>query len=73
MVQARIVAKHGTSKRFLEEIPLPERPRVGSEIDGRYKVISVSEPVPIGTNLSAGEPVMGIEICVEKLQPKAAE
>ena len=68
MIRAKIVAKDGDSNKLLEELSLSERPFVGSELAGRYKIVSISDPVPIGTNLSAGEPEMGIQICVEELQ-----
>lgn len=67
MIKAQIVTRHGGSKKCIDKMMLDERPLVGSEIAGRYKIIAISEPVPIGTNLSAGEPEMGIEICVEEL------
>lgn len=68
MIRAMIVIKDGNTERLLEEISLTERPLVGSEIAGKYKVVSISSPVPIGTNLSADEPKLGIQICVEELQ-----
>lgn len=67
MIQAQIVVMDGKSKRILNEMLLSERPPIGSKIDGRYKVVSINDPVPIGTNLSAGDPVMAIQICVEEL------
>ena len=67
LIKAQIVTRHGGSKKRIDKMTLDERPLVGSEIAGRYKIIAISEPVPIGTNLSAGEPEMGIEICVEDL------
>lgn len=67
MIKAQIVTRHGGSKKRIDLMTLDERPLVGSEIAGRYKVVAISEPVPIGTNLSAGEPEMGIEICVEEI------
>jgi hypothetical protein len=67
MIRAKIVTKDGNSQRNLEVLSLSERPVVGSEIAGKYKVISISEPVPIGANLSAGEPDWGMQICVEEL------
>lgn len=68
MIRAQIVTRDGSTQKLLEEMSLAERPFVGSEIAGKYKVVSISSPVPIGTNLSAGEPEMGIRICVEELQ-----
>ena len=68
MVRAQIVIKDGTTLKHLEEMTFNERPLVGSEIGGKYKVLSISSPVPIGTNLSAGEPEMGIRIRVEELR-----
>lgn len=66
VIQAQIVVLEGKSKRILDEMSLPERPSIGSEIDGRYRVVSINQPVPIGTNLSAGDPAIGIQICVEE-------
>lgn len=67
MIRAKIVTTDGSAKKLLEEMLLPEWPRIGSEIAGKYKVVSINSPVPIGTNLSADEPELGIQICVEDI------
>ncbi len=67
MLRAQIVIKDGGIRKIIEEMFLAERPLLGSEIGDKYKAISISNLVMMGTNISVGEPVMGIRICVEKL------
>lgn len=62
-----MIAGSGTDEEVVGEASFTLRPELGSDIDGKYRVLSISEPVPIGTNLSAGEPVMGLRIRVQHL------
>lgn len=65
MIRATVYLKNAGGNSFMKEAFVPEMPTAGSEWEGRYKVISISSPVPLGTNLSAGEPEMGIRIIVQ--------
>jgi len=67
MIRAKIVLTGGEFSRVIDEVTLPERPLVGSMVSGSYKVLSIIEPVPIGKNLSAGEPTIGIEVRVKEI------
>lgn len=64
MIRARIFTKNADGESLLKETFLTERPALGTELEGGYKVLSISSSVPMGTNISAGEPEMGIKIIV---------
>lgn len=65
MIRARVFVKAGGEEAFLEEMTFAERPSVGMQIAGKYVILSISSPIPIGNNASAAEPEMGIKISVE--------
>ncbi len=49
------------------EMTFAELPDVGSQFERCYKIISISHPIAMGTNISANEPKLGARILVEKL------
>lgn len=68
MIRARLFIRNGQAEKLVREISLTDRPLVGSEIAGEYKILAISSPVPMGRNLSGGEPEMGIRILVKELR-----
>ena len=67
MTRAKIYLKENGNEEFLKEASFPCRPSLGDKFDEEYKIISISDPHPIGRNISAGEPDMGIRIIICKI------
>jgi hypothetical protein len=68
MIRAHVFLKAGGEESFLEEMTFAERPFVGMEIAGKYVILSISSPVPIGNNASSSEPEMGIKVSVKDMR-----
>ena len=64
MIRAKVILKAGRSEESLGEMLFKERPLPGTEFEGKYKILSISDPTPIGKNLTSGEPELGIRIFV---------
>lgn len=65
MLRAKIVLKNADEQEDLGEVTLPDRPKIGDTVGVNYQVIGISYPVPIGKNISVGEPEDGAVLYVK--------
>ncbi len=67
MIPTNIFLREEGRDTLIMEMTFAELPDVGSQFERCYKIISISHPIAMGTNISANEPKLGARILVEKL------